>query len=114
MWLPERGVVCAPFVTAEWKPAPVLLEAETRFALERECDSDLGRRNAEPGQEPRRLERPELVLVEEAIARDLPAPARLAHDPPHDCDDMTAGARSTRQRALPHFDDAKAGLDAPE
>src|SRR5437588_4394550 len=109
MRLPELGVVRAPLVAAEGQAAPVRGQAEARLALECEADRDLGRRDPEAGHELRRLVRPELVLVDVAVADELPSAARLTHDPAHDFTRVPGGDQ--RARAPPGIEHAQEALD---
>src|SRR5438105_10904950 len=104
MRLPELGVVRAPLVAAEGQAAPVRGQAEARLALECEADRDLGRRNPEAGHEPRRLVRPELVLVDVAVAHELLGAARLPNHPARDFTRVPGG--NSRARARPGVEHA--------
>src|SRR5438105_13124126 len=112
MGRPELGVVGAPLVAAERQPPPVLLEAEPRLGLERERDRRLGRRDPEAGREPRRLQRPELVLVDVAVAEKLPRTTRLTHDPARELARVPAGHDGAGPEASPRFGHGYEGLNA--
>src|SRR5438105_6763681 len=112
MGLPELGVVGAPLVAAERQPPPVLLEAEPRLGLERERHRRLGRRDPEAWREPRRLQRPELVLVDVAVAEKLPRAPRLTHDPARELARVPAGDEGAGSEASPGFGDGHEGLHA--